>query len=140
MRLSPHFTLKELTASQTASRKGIKNEPNGPEVAALQLVCYNILEPVREHYDKPFSPSSGYRCLELNREIGSKDRSQHIKGQAVDFEIPGIENKELADWIEENCQFDQLILEFHNPEEPNSGWIHCSFVNLLDNRKEYFSV
>jgi uncharacterized protein YcbK (DUF882 family) len=138
--LSPHFTLKELTASQTASRKGIKNEPNGPEVAALQLVCYNILEPVREHYDKPFSPSSGYRCLELNREIGSKDRSQHIKGQAVDFEIPGIENKELADWIEENCQFDQLILEFHNPEEPNSGWIHCSFVNLLDNRKEYFSV
>jgi len=140
VRLSPHFTLKELTASQTASRKGIKNEPNGPEVAALQLVCYNILEPVREHYDKPFSPSSGYRCLELNREIGSKDRSQHIKGQAVDFEIPGIENKELADWIEENCQFDQLILEFHNPEEPNSGWIHCSFVNLLDNRKEYFSV
>jgi len=94
-----------------------------------------VLEPVREHYGIPFIPSSGYRCLELNRAIGSSDRSQHTTGEAVDFEVPGISNKEVALWVKENCQFDQLILEFFKEADPSSGWVHCSHILEGDNRQ-----
>jgi len=99
-------------------------------------VCDNILEPVRQHFGVPMVPSSGYRCLELNRAIGSGDTSQHVKGQAVDFEIPGLANQVLANWIMENVDYDQLILEFYRQEDPNSGWIHCSYGNKEEHRKE----
>ena len=135
MRLSKHFTLQELIKSSTAERRGIKNVPGRTEIDSLTLVCENILEPVREHYGVPMAPSSGYRCLELNQAIGSGDTSQHVKGQAVDFEIPGVPNRDLANWIMENVDYDQLILEFYKKEDPNSGWVHCSYVNE-ENRKK----
>ena len=140
MRLSSHFTLKELTFSQTAQRHDLYNTPNGEQFGNIQLLCYTILEPVRKFFDLPFSPSSGYRCLELNRLIGSKDTSQHLEGRAVDFEIPGIPNKDVADWIDENLSYDQLILEYYDPEVINSGWIHVSYQNLLQNRRHYFGI
>lgn len=129
-RLSDHFTLEELCKSQTAERKGIDNMPKEPEGALiienLTRVCERILEPVRAHYGFPLSPSSGYRCLALNRAIGSRDTSQHVKGEAVDFEVPGVANPDLAQWIEANLDFDQVILEFYTPGDPHSGWVHCS--------------
>ncbi len=129
-RLSEHFTLEELSKSQTAERQGIDNLPRLPEdaliVENLTRVCARILEPVRAHYGIPFSPSSGYRSLALNRAIGSRDTSQHVKGEAVDFEVPGIANPDLAAWIDDNLDYDQLILEFYRPGQPNSGWVHCS--------------
>lgn len=128
MQLSEHFSLGELTKSHTAERKGIKNVPTEQEQQSLALVCENILEPVRAHYEMPIIPSSGYRALELNREIGSKDTSQHVKGEAVDFEIAGVPNMDLAKWIMKNLDYDQLILEFYKTEDPNSGWVHCSYV------------
>lgn len=134
MRLSMNFHLRELTKSSTAKRLGIDNTPNNEVIHALRQTALNILQPVRNHFGIPFSPSSGYRSLELNRAIGSKDTSQHPKGEAVDFELPGVPNYELAKWIDENLRFDQLILEFYTPGVPNSGWIHCSYVNAVENR------
>ena len=90
---------------------------------------------MREHYGIPFAPNSGFRCLDLNRAIGSSDKSQHVTGQAVDFEIPGVDNKDVALWVMDNCDFDQLILEFYKEGEPTSGWVHCSYVIERDNRK-----
>jgi len=126
MKLSPHFSLSELTKSQTAERLGIDNTPGEAEIDHLKRVCAEILEPVRAHFGIAFSPSSGFRCLELNRAIGSKDTSQHILGQAVDFEVPGLANPAVAEWISDNLSYDQLILEFYKPGIPNSGWVHCS--------------
>ena len=135
MMLSTHFSLSELTKSETATRKGIQNAPNDTEFANLILLCDNILEPVRGHYGIPFVPNSGYRGLDLNREIGSSDTSQHVTGNAVDFEVPGIDNKEVALWVMENCDFDQLILEFYKEGEPTSGWVHCSYDEEKEHRK-----
>ena len=136
MKLSKNFSLKEMTASQTAERKGINNNPNDDQITALQKLCENILQPVRDHYGKVVSVSSGYRSPELCVKIGSSLKSQHAKGQAADFEIFGVPNAELAKYIIDHLNFDQLILEFHKPEEPNSGLIHCSYKNDEDNRKQ----
>ena len=135
MQLSDHFSLRELTKSQTAERQGIANEPDDEAVENLIMLCDVILEPVRNHYGTPFTPSSGYRCLELNRAIGSSDTSQHTTGEAVDFEVPGVPNKDLALWVKDNCTFDQLILEFYKDDDPTSGWVHCSYVIEGDNRQ-----
>jgi len=129
MILSPHFTLREMTRSSTADRLSIDNTPEYPQaLKALQDVCINILEPVRNHFGIPFSPSSGYRCPRLNQAVGSSPKSQHITGQAVDIEIPGVSNMDLAQWIKGNTVFDQLILEYYSENDPASGWVHVSYV------------
>ena len=135
MKLSDHFSLSELTKSDTAVRKGIPNVPKDEEVENLIMVCSEIQETVRVQYGIPFIPNICYRCLELNRAIGSSDRSQHVQGKAVDFEIPGVDNKEVALWVKENCDFDQLILEFYKEGEPTSGWVHCSYDVDKEHRK-----
>ena len=136
MKLSENFSLLELTKSQTAERKGIDNTPSPTHQDNLKSLCTRILQPVRDHFNRVVSVSSGYRSKELCVAIGSKTTSQHAKGQAADFEIYGLSNKELADWINENLDYDQLILEYWKEEDPNSGWIHCSH-NSEGNRKEY---
>lgn len=136
MQLSKNFSLKELTASQTADRHGISNNPSEDHMDNLKRLCDNVLQKVRDHYGKVVSVSSGYRSPELCLKIGSSAKSQHAKGQAADFEIFGVPNAELAKYIIDNLDFDQLILEYHNPEEPNSGWIHCSYKNSEENRKQ----
>ena len=137
MQLSKNFSLAELVKSQTAERKGINNNPNEDNIENLQRLCEHILQPVRDHYGKVVSVSSGFRSPELCVAIGSSINSQHASGQAADFEIYGVSNKELADYIADNLDFDQLILEFWKPEEPNSGWVHCSYKGADSNRKEY---
>ena len=126
MELSNNFTLHEVSKSQTATRKGIDNEPGTVEIENLIHLAKTILQPVREHFGKPVMISSGYRSPALCEAIGSSAKSQHAKGEAADFEINGIDNKELAAWIADHCSFDQLILEFYDGVDPNSGWIHCS--------------
>ena len=136
MQLSKNFSLKEMTASQTADRHGLSNNPSEDHMDNLKKLCEKVLQPIRDHYGKVVSVSSGYRSPELCVKIGSSLKSQHAKGQAADFEIFGLPNAELAKYIIDNLDFDQLILEYHNPEEPNSGWIHCSYKNAEDNRKQ----
>ena len=136
MKLSENFSLKELTASQTAERKGISNNPSEDHMNNLKELCVNVLQKVRDHYGKVVSVSSGYRSPELCVSIGSSVNSQHAKGQAADFEVFGMSNAELCKYIAENLDFDQLILEYHNIGEPNSGWIHCSYRSDGENRKQ----
>ena len=133
--LSDHFSLAEFTKSQTAIRKGIKNDPNDAAIENMRLLCENILEPVRQHYDIPFTLNSGFRCLALNEAVGSSSRSQHVTGQAADFEVPTIANKDLAHWIMDNLVYDQVLLEFYKEGDPSSGWVHCSYDNG-NNRKQ----
>ena len=139
MQLSNNFSLKELTASQTAVRKGIDNTPGPEHQENLKSLCGSILQPVRDHFNRVVSVSSGQRSPELCTAIGSKITSQHAKGQAADFEIFGLSNKELADWINENLDYDQLILEYWKESDPNSGWVHCSYTNE-NNRKQYLKA
>ena len=112
MDLSRNFTLSELTKSDTAIRKGINNNPNAEQIEKLKALCENILQPVRDHFGR-VKITSGYRSPELCAAIGSSVNSQHAKAEAADFECVGT---------------DQLILEFYTPGEPNSGWIHCSWI------------
>jgi hypothetical protein len=135
MQLSKHFRLEEFEKSQTAQRLGIKNKAGSGEIKNLTDVCYGVLEKVRVKYDKPVIVTSGYRSPELCEAIGSKATSQHTKGEAVDFEVIGVANIQVAYFIEANCDFDQLILEYYCPDDDQKGWVHCSFVEG-SNRKQ----
>lgn len=127
MNLSANFTLKELTRSDTADRLDIDNAPNDEQIESLRLLCENILQPVRDHFGKPVKINSGFRCPALNQATGGSATSDHCKGQACDFEIDGVSNPELAQWIADNLKYTQLILEFYTQGQPNSGWVHASF-------------
>tara|TARA_R110000868_G_scaffold409133_1_gene694152 strand:- start:539 stop:1003 length:465 start_codon:yes stop_codon:yes gene_type:complete len=127
MNLSANFTLKELTRSDTADRLDIDNTPNEEQIESLRLLCENILQPVRDHFGKPVKINSGFRCSALNQATGGSATSDHCKGQACDFEIDGVPNPELAEWVSQNCKYTQLILEFYTQGQPNSGWVHASF-------------
>ena len=135
MKLSNHFSLAEFTKSQTAERKGIDNTPNDEHIEKMKNLCNSILESIRYQFDKPVVINSGYRSVDLCEAIGSKSTSQHAKGEAADIEVPGLDNAELAKWIQDNASFDQLILECYSGE-PSSGWVHVSFVAVDQNRKD----
>jgi len=139
MELSKSFTLNELTKSQEATRLGIDNIPNEEQIQNLKILCEKILQPLRDYYGMPVSVSSGYRSVALCEAIGSSAKSQHTKGQAADFEIFGVANKDVADFIVQNLEYDQCILEFWNENEPNSGWVHCSYSSN-NNRKQYLKA
>ena len=140
MKLSTNFSLNELTKSQTAERKGIDNTPSAEHQENLKSLCTHVLQPVRDHFGQVVSVSSGYRSPELCTAIGSKITSQHAKGEAADFEIFGVSNKELADWIHYNLNYDQLILEYWKGEDdPNSGWVHCSYSEN-QKRRQYLKA
>ena len=128
MNLTRNFSLLELTKSDTAIRKGIDNNPNADQIEKLKALCENILQPVRDHFGR-VKITSGYRSPELCVAIGSSLNSQHARAEAADFEVVGVDNCDLADWIKRELPYDQLILEFYTPGEPNSGWIHCSYVS-----------
>ena len=127
MNLSRNFSLQELIKSDTAIRKGINNNPNAEQIEKLKDLCENILQPVRDHFGR-VKVTSGFRSPDLCIAINSSVNSQHAKAEAADFEVIGTDNAELAVWIYKILIFDQLILEFYTPGEPNSGWIHCSYT------------
>ena len=139
MQLSQNFSLIELTKSQTAERKGIDNTPSTEHQENLKLLCTSILQPIRDHFSRVVSVSSGYRSPELCTAIGSKITSQHARGEAADFEIFGLSNKTLADYIDSELHYDQLILEYWKESDPNSGWVHCSF-SQGKNRRQYLKA
>lgn len=124
MNLSPHFTLAELTRTGT----GLPNDPSPAQIEKLRALCVHILEPVRAHFNRPVKVNSGYRSPAVNAAVGSKPTSQHAKGEAVDFEIPGVSNTALARWVRDNLDYDQLIAEAVKPNDPSAGWVHVSWV------------
>ena len=139
MKLSNNFSLNELTKSQTAERKGIDNTPSAEHQENLRSLCTHVLQPIRDHFSRVVSVSSGYRSPELCTAIGSIITSQHAIGEAADFEIFGVSNIELADYINETLDYDQLILEYWKESDPNSGWVHCSYSEN-NNRKQYLKA
>jgi zinc D-Ala-D-Ala carboxypeptidase len=139
MNLTKNFTLAEMTKSETALRLGIDNEPNEQQLSALKALAENVLQPVRDHFGKGVKVNSALRTLPVNRAIGSGDNSDHVRGQAADIEIPGVANAELAEWIKDNLEFRQLILEFYTPGIPDSGWVHVSYV-AEDNKKQVLTA
>ena len=127
MKLSRNFSLSELIKSDTAIRLGIDNNPNADQIEKLKLLCENILQPVRDHFGR-VTVTSCFRSPELCVKINSSINSQHTRAEAADFECLGTSNAEVFDWIKANLPYDQMILEFFTPGEPNSGWIHASWI------------
>lgn len=139
MRLSKNFTLQEFTKSQTALRQGIDNTPDGEHLEAAKALFENVVQPIRDNFG-PTVINSGYRGPALNEAVGGSSRSQHCKGEAVDIECPGVPNADIAQWIVDNLDFDQVILEFYTPGIPDSGWVHVSYKADGDNRKSILTA
>ena len=137
MKLSKNLSLKEATKSNTATRLGIKNEPEQWEIDNLRAIAENIFQPVRDQFGVPIGVSSGYRCKELNKAIGGSKYSQHMIGEALDIDadIYGkVTNAEIFNYIKNNLEWDQMIWEFGDDEEPN--WVHVSYKEAGTNRKQ----
>ena len=125
--LSTNFSLHELSKSETALRMGFDNTPDDEATENLRLLCENVLQKVRDHYGKGVKVNSAYRSPESNAAVGGSKTSDHCKGMAADIEIPGVANADLAQWIMDNLEYTQLILEFYTPGIPDSGWVHVSY-------------
>ena len=123
MQLSAHFTLAELTRTDT----GLDNTCPKILLPKLELLCVRILEPVREHFGKPVRVNSGWRAPKVNAAAGSKPSSQHAKAEAVDFEVPGVRNLVVAQFVRDELDFDQLIGEAFRANDPAAGWVHASY-------------
>jgi len=134
MRLSKNFTLAEFTKSQTALRHGLDNTPTDEHLESAKELFEHVVQPVRDNFGVTVI-NSGYRGGELNAKVGGSSKSQHCKGEAVDIECPGNSNYDVARWIEQNLDYDQLILEFYTPGIPDSGWVHVSYKADGSNRK-----
>lgn len=136
--LSSNFSLNELTKTSS----GLNNQPAYQEydrvVSNLQSLAQNVLQPARDHFQKPVHVNSGFRNKEVNEAAEGVPNSQHRKGEAADIEIFGVDNLTLARWIAENTDFDQLILEHYNGG--NSGWVHVSRKKNGPNRKQVLRV
>lgn len=127
MKLSPNFSLQEMTFSQTAERRGFNNTPNATEVTNLIRLC-EVLEQVRDLLGKPILITSGFRSKPVNDAIGSRDTSQHRRGCAADFKVPGMTSKQVVEAImDTDIPYDQLIDEF-------GSWIHFSVPNTTSDR------
>lgn len=121
MKLSKNFILDEFTVSQEAARSGIKNKPNATQIESLRLLCENVLQPLRDRVKRPIVVSSGFRSVTINRRIGGSATSQHCKGQAADFTIPGMSIADTVSLIKKmGLPVDQCIDEF-------SSWVHVSY-------------
>lgn len=139
MKLTANFSLEELTKSETALRFDLDNEANDEQLANLVALCECILQPVRDHFGKGVKVNSGLRTPEVNAKVGGSKTSDHCRGQAADVEIPGVANADLAQWIVDNLEFRQVILEFYTPGIPDSGWVHVSY-NPADNKKQVLTA
>lgn len=132
--ISKHISYKEGVHSITAIRKGIDNEPNEEQLANMKLVANNVFEPLRVFINGPIKVNSFFRSPDLNKAIGGSTKSQHCKGQAIDIDdtYGKATNAEMYWWIKENLDFDQMIWEFGNNDNPD--WVHVSYVSPDKNR------
>ena len=137
MQLSKNLSLQEAIKSNTATRLGIDNRPEQWEINNLRAVAENVFQPLRDHFGVPIGVSSGYRSKALNKAIGGSKYSQHMIGEALDIDadIYGkVTNAEIFNYIKNNLEWDQMIWEFGDDEEPN--WVHVSYKEAGRNRKQ----
>ena len=126
MELSPHFTTAEMTRTAVRRFAEINAVLSPTEEASLRALCTTLLEPIRAHFGRPIFVHSGFRCPDLNAAIGGSKTSQHMKAEAVDFDIPGVPLTDVWAWIwkESGLAYGQCLLEGHVQGKP--GWIHLS--------------
>jgi hypothetical protein len=138
MKLSEHLDLSEVIRSESAKRKGITNMPTEAHIANFKLLAEKVFQPIREHFRCPIHISSGYRSKELNAAIGGSLTSQHCSGEAIDIDMDGtpngVTNRMVFDYIKDNLEFDQLIYEFGDKENPD--WVHVSYESSGKQRKQ----
>lgn len=139
MKLSKNFTLEEFIRSSTAERMGIDNVPKDEEVIGnLRNLCLETLQPLRDYVGAPIHINSGYRCKELNVAVGGVKNSQHCKGEACDIRIASPkQGREWAAWIEDNCRFDQMLLERN---KNGAVWLHVSCKRDAEANRQVFKV
>jgi len=132
--ISKHISYKEGVYSITALRLGVENEPNNEQLINMKLVAEKIFEPIRENFKGAIKVNSFFRSPDLNKAIGGSTKSQHCKGQAIDIDdtYGNATNAEMYWWIKENLDFDQMIWEFGNNDNPD--WVHVSYVSPEKNR------
>lgn len=138
MKLSNNLTLKEVTKSDTAKRLGIDNQPSKQQLQNLKVLAEKIFQPIREHFNEPIYVSSGFRSKALNKSIKGAPSSQHCKGEALDldqdYRNTDVTNRQIFEFIKDNLEFDQLIWEYGNDENPS--WVHVSYTSLKKNRNQ----
>ena len=132
--ISEHISDKEGTYSRTALRLGIKNKPNKKQLNNMIKLADEVFEPLRAYANGPIKINSFFRSPKLNTAIGGSSKSQHCLGQAIDIDDTfGYKtNAEMYHWIKDNLEFDQMIWEFGDEDNPN--WVHISYVSLKENR------
>ena len=132
--ISKHISYKEGVYSITAIRKGINNEPNKKQLSNMKLIAEKIFEPLRKYVNGPIKINSFFRCPDLNKSIGGSSKSQHCHGQAIDIDdtYGKMSNSDMYEWIKENLDFDQMIWEFGDDDNP--AWVHVSYVSPEQNR------
>tara|TARA_Y100001938_G_C7886756_1_gene327804 strand:+ start:153 stop:635 length:483 start_codon:yes stop_codon:yes gene_type:complete len=137
MKLSKNLSLAEVTKSTTAKRLGIDNTPDDEWIIEnLRAIADVIFQPLRDSFKCPIFVSSGYRSPDLNVAIGGSKRSQHMEGRALDLDADvygGCTNSQIFNWIRENVEFDQMVWEFGDGDNPD--WVHVSYVRDGVNRK-----
>ena len=132
--ISKHISYKEGVYSTTATRRGINNTPDDDQLNSMETLAEEVFEPLREYVNGPIKINSFFRCPELNKAIGGSYTSQHCKGQAMDIDDTFCKatNAEMYHWIKDNLDFDQMIWEFGNDDNPD--WVHISYVSEEENR------
>lgn len=132
--ISKHISYKEGVYSTTATRRGIDNDPNDEQLVNMELIAEKVFEPLRKYVGGPIKINSFFRCSKLNTAIGGSRKSQHMKGQAIDIDdtFGVVANSDMYSYIKNNLDFDQMIWEFGDDENPN--WVHVSYVSKEDNR------
>jgi hypothetical protein len=138
MKLSEHLDLSEVIRSESAKRKGISNMPTPEHIDNFKLLAEKVFQPIREHFRCPIHISSGYRSKELNQAVGGSLTSQHCQGEAIDIDMDGtpngVTNRMVFDYIKDNLEFDQLIYEFGDKQNPD--WVHVSYESTGKQRKQ----
>ena len=139
MKLSKNFTLEEFIHSNTAERMGIDNVPKDEKVVEnLRSLCLEVLQPLRDYVGAPVHINSGYRCPELNMAVGGVKNSQHCRGEAADIRIVSPkQGREWAAWIEDNCRFDQMLLERN---KNGAVWLHVSCKRDASKNRQSFKI
>jgi zinc D-Ala-D-Ala carboxypeptidase len=132
--ISKHVSYKEGVRSNTALRLGIENVPNDEQLKNMGVVASEVFEPLREWVGGPIKINSFFRCYKLNKAISGSKTSQHMSGQAMDIDDTfGCKtNAEMFNYVKDNLDFDQMIWEFGDDDNPD--WVHVSFVSKEENR------
>ncbi len=132
--ISEHISYKEGTSSITAIRRGIDNTPNDEQLDNMELIAEKVFEPLREWVGGPIKINSFFRTPDKNKPIGGSRKSQQCQGQAIDIDDTYgiVANSDMYNYIKNNLDFDQLIWEFGDDDNPN--WVHVSYVSKEGNR------